>query len=539
MVETNWNLAAAIYQLGESPLAERPALVHGELVISFAELRRRSLGVAAWLTDNGLPQGSHVGHLLRNSNAYMEAFFGTGLAGMRHLNINYRYREQELIDICHSLEVAVLVYDAEFSDRVSLVAEALGEDMLFVQVGESNAPHPYELLENLYDCAGDDFQPSTTGDDIVLIATGGTTGSPKGVMWKHEDLWHKLKISTGNTLGKLKLEHPPQDMAEHVANCVRRGEPPALMPLSPLMHGAGLFTALSSIAQGATLVTVPGAVFEADTTLDLLKKHRVGCLTLVGDAFALPLLEALERRRDEELLASLRLLISTGASLSDDCKAAFLSHHPGLHISDTLGSSEAMAMAVSTPEAGVFRPLPGTRILDEDLNDVVPGSDEIGIAYTTGHVPQGYFKSPEKSAITFPLIDGVRYVNTGDRCMVREDGMLILLGRDSTVINTGGEKVYTVEVERVLLSYPAVTDALVVGLPHPRFGRMVTAVVQGPGLTADNLDVDDVLKHAGLALADYKLPRKIFVIDDLQRAANGKPDYPFITSYAEQKMQKA
>ena len=255
---------------------------------------------------------------------------------------------------------------------------------------------------------------------------------------------------------------------------------------------------------------------------------------LVGDAFATPLLEALERRPGEAPLASLSTLVSSGASISAETRDGLLRHQPGLKLLDTLGSSESSGYALSTPEAGVFSPLPGTRILDDQLRDLEPGSDTIGMVYWGGYQPVGYYRSPEKSAETFVKIEGRRYVMTGDRCTLREDGNLVLLGRDSTVINTGGEKVYTVEVERVLVDHPSITDALVVGLPHPRFGKMVVAVVEGPGLDAGNLEVSAIQAHVSQHLADFKVPKKVYAIDSLQRAPNGKPDYAFVTAYAEQ-----
>ncbi len=243
-------------------------------------------------------------------------------------------------------------------------------------------------------------------------------------------------------------------------------------------------------------------------------------------------LEALERRPGEQLLASLETLVSSGASVSTETREGLLRHQPDMILLDTLGSTESSGYALSTPEAGVFAPLPGTRVLDENLQDVEPGSDTIAMVYGGGYQPIGYYKSPEKSAETFVEIEGQRYVMTGDRCTVRADGNLVLLGRDSTVVNTGGEKVYTVEVERVLVDFPAITDALVVGLPHPRFGKMVVSVVQGPGLNGNNLDVAAIKAHAAQHLADYKIPREIYAIDSLQRAPNGKPDYSFVTDYA-------
>lgn len=291
--------------------------------------------------------------------------------------------------------------------------------------------------------------------------------------------------------------------------------------------------AILMLAQGIPVLTVPGTKFDGDLTLDLIKNYQVGGLALVGDAFAIPLLEALNQRADENLVDSVRLLVSTGASLSENNRDGILKHNPNIILFDTLGSSEASGFAMSTSEAGVFRPMPTTKVFDEEMQEVVPGSDTIGIAYSGGYIPIGYYGQAEKSAETFVEREGKRYVMTGDRCTVREDGMLILLGRDSTVINTGGEKVYTVEVERALLDHPKITDALVVGLPHPRFGKMVVAVVEGNGLTQDNIDVADIQAHTRTMLADYKVPREIYAIESLQRADNGKANYTFVTDYAQ------
>jgi acyl-CoA synthetase (AMP-forming)/AMP-acid ligase II len=356
-------------------------------------------------------------------------------------------------------------------------------------------------------------------------------------MWRNEDLWFKQKISQGSRMQALDLPQHPDNLDEHIANVLKLPEPTPFMPLSPLMHGAASLMAILMLCQGTAVLTTPGEKFDADLTLDLVKRYQVSAMSIVGDAFAIPLVSVLEQRSEEGLLDSLQMMVSTGASLSEDYRNALLRHQPKLVLFDTLGSSEASGFAVSTPEAGVFRPLNTTRVFDDDLNEVVPGSDTIGIAYSGGYSPIGYYKQPEKSAETFVKIRGERYVKTGDRCTVRDDGMLILLGRDSTVINTGGEKVYTVEVERALMDHPNISDALVVGVPHPRFGNMVVAVVEGTDLNAETIDVPDIQEATRQILADYKVPRKIFAIDSLQRAANGKPDYPFITNFAQQQLE--
>jgi 3-oxocholest-4-en-26-oate---CoA ligase len=533
----NWNIAETVFQLGEGATRHWPALIHGDLTLSFAELRQRSSGLASFLQSLELPRGSHVGHYMRNSTAYMETFIGSGLAGMAHVNVNYRYRDDELFDLCEGLDLRVLVYDAEFADRVSAIRGRLSKPVVFIEVG-GNKRDDVVQLEDLYGHAPADFSTDTSADDLILIATGGTTGLPKGVQWRNEDMCGKLRIGSRYHLEAI-CPDLPASVEDNVKNIASLPQSAPFLSLSPLMHGAGLLMALLMLGQGTAVVTLPGVKFSADEALDCIKRDAVASMVLVGDAFGTPLVEALDRRPDEGLLDSLRMLVSSGASLSEDVRQGLLRHQPQLILVDTLGSSEASGFALSTPEAGVFLPMETTRVLDDNLQPIEPGSEAIGIAYSGGYQPIGYYNAPEATAETFVTLDGKRYVKTGDRCQLREDGMLVLLGRDSTVVNTGGEKVYTVEVERVLLDYPAITDALVVGLPHPRFGKQVVAVVEGPGLTADNVDLESIRQHAAEKLADYKVPRQIYVIDSLQRAANGKPDYAFVTDYAQRALQEA
>jgi fatty-acyl-CoA synthase len=292
---------------------------------------------------------------------------------------------------------------------------------------------------------------------------------------------------------------------------------------------------LMVLGQAGTIITVDSNHFDANRILDKIRDQRPDRLALVGDAFARPLIDALHSRRSENLLAPLQAIISTGASLSDDCKQALMSHHAQLLILDTLGSSEAAGFAVSSPRPGYFYPSDTTKVFNDKGEIIQPGSDEIGVLAKGGYIPTAYYNEKEKSAETFTIINGERYVLTGDRAKVHKDGLIELLGRDSTCINSGGEKVYTVEVERVLISHPDIDDALVIGLPHPRFGKVVAAVVE---CCADVLDVETVQDFAKQHLADYKVPKLIFAIDSLQRAANGKPNYPLITQYAEQQQKQ-
>ena len=536
----NWNFSEAVFQLAHSDIAGRPALIHDDKIISYSQMMDRCDGIASWLAALNLPAGSHVGHYMRNSNVYMESFIATGLAGMSHVNVNFRYLDDELLDLFNALDIRVLIYDAEFAPLVARIRSRCEQIVAFVEVGVDTPTNEFAIaLEALYGFDRSAFQRQTSPDDLILIATGGTTGLPKGTQWRHEDMWRKMDVCRGPAMAALALEEHPVSMEEHVRNVASLPRSGPFFPLCPLMHGTGLLIALQALVQGIAVVTCSGRKLNTARTLDMIIEHQVGALVIVGDAFAIPLLDELREREDESALASLKLIISSGAILSDDNKAGLQKFNEGMLIIDALGSSESIGFGVATQEAGVFLPMPTTRVLDDQMQEVVPGSDTIGIAYSGGYIPIGYYQEPGKSAETFIELDGIRYVKTGDRCTVREDGMVVLLGRDSTVINTAGEKVYTVEVERVLVDHPSILDAIVVGVPHPRFGKMVVAVVEVADLQCDHAESEAIKAFARRKLADYKVPKYIFAIDSLQRAANGKADYPFVEEYAARQLEQA
>jgi acyl-CoA synthetase (AMP-forming)/AMP-acid ligase II len=532
----SWNFSSLVSAVGKSSLASSTALIHGNQSISYGELDQRSDAIGSYFTALELSPGSHIGHLMRNSNVYMETFIGCGKSAMSHVNINYRYQCEELAALCDSLDIRVLVYDSEFSERVKTLQQTLPGIIAFVEVTENAPTNDFAIkFSDLYTTKIKKPAQPASSDDYLIIATGGTTGLPKGVQWRHEDLWRSMNISMSYDLAPLGITEHPASIEQHVANLEKIEKHTRFMPLSPLMHGAGLMASLMVLGQAGTIITVDDTRFDANRVLDTINAQRPHRVALVGDAFARPLIEALDKRRDEQLLSPLEAIISTGASLSDDCKQALQSHKPELVIVDTLGSSEAAGFAISSPSPGCFIPSPTTKVFNEKGEAIQPGSHEIGMLAKGGYIPSAYYNEPEKSAETFTTIKGDRYVLTGDRARVHADGLIELLGRDSTCINTGGEKVYTVEVERVLISHPKINDALVIGLPHQRFGKVVVAVIETP---EQALDTDAIKSFAKQHLADYKVPRLIFTIDSLQRAANGKPNYPLITQYAEQQQKQ-
>lgn len=520
-----WNFAENTDRLATTAAAGRNALIHGSTIISYRQLKQRTDAIASYLDNLLLPAGSHVGHMMRNSNSYIEAFLASTKAGMRHVNINYRYQAEELIDLLTRLDIRVLIYDQEFAAAVAVIRDFIPDTQAFIEVCDLRTAHN-DFATPFHELYQTPVKPLRTcsSDDVFLVATGGTTGMPKGVLWRHEDLWRATQVSIGYDLAPLKLQQHPCNLDEHIENINAVARHSIFMPLSPLMHGAGLMATLMTLAQGGTIVTLAGSNFDASAALQAISDYKVTQLAVVGDAFARPLIAALQANPGRDYLHSLAVIVSTGASLSTDCKTALTQCKPDLIIIDTLGSSEAAGFAISSPRAGVFYPATNTRVLNDQFEELQPGDPGIGILAKGGHIPLGYYNEPEKSAETFVTVNGQRYVMTGDRCRYLADGTIELLGRDNTCINTGGEKVYTVEVERVLMSHPDIDDALVLGLPHERFGNMVVAAIVLNKATSTNVPTE-LKSHCQQQLADYKVPKHFIQLEEIYRAPNGKPLY--------------
>ncbi|MGB1139886.1 MAG: AMP-binding protein [Halioglobus sp.] len=531
----SWNYSEAVDRLGSGPVADRVAIHHDGEDISFGELRRRCRGIAAWLQEQGLGPRVHVGHYMRNSNAYLETFLGGGLAGHAHVNVNYRYQDSELSGLCNTLDIQVLVYDAEFADCVARIRPQLVKTTVFIEVLRGEKRNEFAAgLQELYGHPDDKLVKDTAPENQILIATGGTTGLPKGTQWRQTDVWHKMSLWATGAMEQAGLPGPPDTLDDFLAALYAVPPIAPVFPMCPLMHGTGLLAAISALAQGTTVVTTANPHLDPDECLDIVARYKVGRIVIVGDAFAMPLLDTAESRGDGAL-DSLNSVVSSGAILSEESRRRFLAINPDMIVFDTFGSSEAIGIGIATSESGVFIPLRGTRVFDDEMQEVQPGDGRIGMAYSGGYSPIGYYNEPEKSAETFVTIDGKPYVRTGDRCRVREDGKLELLGRDSTVVNSGGEKIYTVEVEKELMGFPGIADAVVIGLPHPRFGKAVAAVVEGPGISDESIDVDAIQSFLRDRLAGYKVPRHIYVTGVAMRYANGKPDYAAIQVFAEER----
>jgi acyl-CoA synthetase (AMP-forming)/AMP-acid ligase II len=367
------------------------------------------------------------------------------------------------------------------------------------------------------------------GDDTVLLYTGGTTGLPKGVIWRQDD----LMISLGNAAGGRYPDEPDLAFARsRIADPGRRH-----LPAAPLMHGAGCLTCLPVLARGGAAVLLAEPAFRAGELLNAIERRRVNSVGWVGDAFARPVLAELDAHPGRWDLSSWSVLTSGGVLFSDEVKQGLLRHVPGLLIADVYGSSEAIAAARSVSRSGAAGPPArsftggGLAVLADDDAPVVPGSGTVGRVAYAGRLPVGYYKDEAKSAATFRTVRGRRYVITGDFATVEADGQVVVLGRGSSCINTGGEKVYPEEVEEVLKRHPSVADAAVLGLPDERFGEAVAAAVQLA--RGRRLDGEALRAHVRSSLAGYKVPRQIVAVPEVTRGPNGKVDVPRVRAILE------
>ena len=527
---SGWNWAD-IWETVAAARPEAPAQIHGRRRASWAELDRRADGVAQALLDLEPSAQDKVAQYLYNCPEYMESVFGTVKAGLVPVNTNYRYELDELVYLWDNADAIAVVFHESFTDKVDAVRSRLpkvrGWFRVTDQPGATDDACPDWAIP--YEEAATSATARTvppwhrTGDDLFLLYTGGTTGMPKGVMWRQDDLFSILNSSS-------LVRHPTDAGLDGIRTSLEAAAQGAVgLPACPLMHGTGALTALSVMNGGGCVVTLESRSLNVEELLDAIAKERVQHLAIVGDAFAKPILAALEGNPDRWDISSLVLIVSSGVMWSEEVKAGLLKHHPGMLLADAFASSEALGMGTSVSSAAGtattarFTLGEDARVIRPDGSSVEPGSGEIGMVAVKGRTPIGYYKDPEKSAATFPTLDGERWSVPGDHAMVEADGSLVLLGRGSVCINTGGEKVFPEEVEVAVKSHPAVTDALAVGIPDERFGESVCAVVEPVAGAA--VEQEDLIAHVKSRLAAYKAPRHIVVVRSIDRAANGKADY--------------
>lgn len=490
-----------------------PALIHGNTRRSWGEIATRTASLAGAMLAAGVVAGDRCALLMRNGPAYVEGLIACLRARLVHVNVNYRYTGEELFYILDNSDAAAVLYDAEFEPLVASIRSRL-PTKIWLQVG-GDTPEYAQDFDSV--AAAGHALPAQQHryDDMLFIYTGGTTGLPKGVMWDQGALWALMNAGTSGP--------PPESLAHHGENIRAGVGRQRTLVLPPLMHGTGLIIALATLCRGGTIVTLPGINFDPGEAVATCQREGCDYAVIVGDAFARPLLKALDAGIGG--IATLNVMISSGTMWSPEVKAGLLKHAPTMMIVDSLGSSEGLglgAAAQTKDNAGaptVFMADGNTLIIGDDMKPVPPGT--MGRIARGGLIPRGYWKDPVKSAATFPEIDGKRYSIPGDFAIIEADGSFTLLGRGSQCINTGGEKVFPEEVEETLKTHPAIEDALVFGVPDEKWGQAVSAVVEAHG----PVDIEELRAHVRQHLAGYKTPKTVLVVPKVPRAPNGKADY--------------
>jgi 3-oxocholest-4-en-26-oate---CoA ligase len=532
------NLGLA-YQAIAARNPDRECIVTPTRRLTYAQVAERARRLANVLHANGLGAHreraalqnhesgqDHLGIYMLNAPEYIESMLGSYLARVAPFNVNYRYVDDELLYLLTDSDAQAVIYQARYAPNLARIRERLPKLRVLIQVADEsgNALLPGALdYEQALAAAPDSMPPvQPSPDDLYILYTGGTTGAPKGVLWRQEDIFHAAM--TGGPPGM----PGPATVEELAENATTNGGFMRVMTTPPLMHGAAQWLGFGALHQGGTMVLQgKPEKLDAEEILALVERERCNTLTMVGDAFARPIVE--EMRRKSYDLSRLFVIGSGGAILSPHMKEALLEFVPHAMVVDGFGASETGAhgshatRAGDAAQTGKFA-MTNTLILKNDLSGPLgEGTDEIGWVARTGHVPLGYYKDPAKTAKTFPTIGGVRYAVPGDHARFNADGSINVLGRGSVCINSGGEKIYPEEVEQVLRKHPAVYDAVVVGTPDERFGEQVTAVIQPRA--GEKLDQADLADFAGQLLARYKLPRTIVLVDQMVRSPSGKPDY--------------
>jgi len=498
---------------------------------SWADYDNRAACLAGTLRSRGLAAGSKVALYCHNGVEYPEAQYAAFKLRCVPANVNYRYLGDELAYILDNSDAEALFFDHSLADRVDAVREGFPALKALVQIGGDTTPSWAISYEEAL--ATPPMQRiERSGSDLWFLYTGGTTGMPKAVMWSHDSLFANM-AGTFASLGEA-LPRTASEVAAAATRIAAAGSRVRQLCAAPLMHGTSGLSSLNTLTHGGMITTLGQGSFDPDELWTVVESEKITMVTIVGDAFARPMLDSLDRAAKAGKawnLTALRLLLSSGVMFSAPVKAGILAHHD-CTIVDILGSSEGTGMGSQITsreleDAGTARFALGerARVFNDDGEDVVPGSGERGRLALGDPIPLGYYKDAAKTEQTFPMIGGRRWSIPGDWATVEADGTITLLGRGSACINTGGEKVYPEEVEEAIKEHPGVVDCNVVGLPDERWGQAVAAVVELSPAGGVGIDEDILNRHARTVLAGYKVPKRILLVDTIQRGPNGKPDY--------------
>jgi acyl-CoA synthetase (AMP-forming)/AMP-acid ligase II len=524
-------------------IPDREVLVWRDRRLTYGQLAERSRRLASYLHGRGLGARSeraglanhesgqdHVALYLYNGNEYLEGMLGAFKSRTVPVNVNYRYVEDELRYLFRNSQARAVVYHAEFADRVAAIRDDLPGLEVLIQVDDGSGvpllPGAVDYEQALAESSSELLDIGHSPDDLYLLYTGGTTGMPKGVLWRQHDVF--MNTMGGRVPGVWDSVSTYDDVRQRAID----GPCDSMLLTLPLMHGGGQWGTFTMMTMSARLVMPDqNKSFDPAAVLRAVDRERCVSLTLVGDAMARPLIDEIATGRHD--LSSLVVVTNGAAPMTAAIKERLLEVLPNVFINDSVGSSETGAQgshlsakgAVST---GTFQPGPGSTVLTQSLDAVLPpGAEELGWFAQTGWVPLGYLGDATKTAATFPTVDGIRYAVPGDRARLLADGGIELLGRDAVTINTGGEKVFAEEVEAAIGIHPGVRDVVVCGRPSERWGSEVVAVVAG------SATAEELATHAGGTLARYKLPKAWVFVDEVLRSPSGKADYRWAREQAE------
>ncbi len=526
-----FNVADLLERVADT-VPDHLALVCADRRLTYADLEARANRLAHVLQARGVGAGDHVALYLYNSTEYLEGMLAAFKIRAVPINVNYRYVEEELEYLLDDADAVAVVFHREFAPKLDVIRANLPRLQTFLAVddgisrpettpGDGLAALDYERA--LHEASpARDFGPRSP-DDLYLLYTGGTTGMPKGVMWRHVDLFFGAMAGAGG--GGTPIARP-EEIEER---CLKPRT--KCVPVCPFMHGTAHWMAFSSLFMGGSVIIPAEHHLDPIALWRLVEREQANYIVIVGDAFARPLLDALDSDEGRGLdVSSLQVVLSGGAVLSPALKQAFVERLPTLLVVDGYGASETGGQGQSVvvaggdvPGAPRFRVGDDTQVLGPDLRPA--GVGVVGRLARRGHIPIGYYKDPNKTAETFPVVDGVRWAVPGDHAVVEADGTITLLGRGSVSINTGGEKVYPEEVESVLKAHADVFDALVVGVADDRWGERVVAIVQARPAAEPAPALAVLQEHCRRHLAGYKLPREVVLVDEIERSPSGKPDY--------------
>ena len=529
MVNRHFNIADLIEMVvGKVP--QRMALVCGEQRLTFGELDRRANQLAHYLQSRGVKVGDHVGLYLYNCNEYLEAMLACFKMRAVPINVNFRYVEDELQYLFDNADMVACVHHREFTPHIEKIRAAIPAVSTFVAVEDGSGADLDRIGAIAYEAAMagrsevSDFG-ERADDDMFILYTGGTTGMPKGVMWPHKNVFFAA-MGGGGHFSPLGPCVVPEDIVDRVGHFQIVG-----MALAPLMHGACWWYACIQLLAGNTVVLNPKRSLDGAEVWDIVEREKVNVISIVGDAMAIPLLDALDANPGRWDLSAVFNVGSGGAVFSQSKQEAFKRHFPNVFITNAFGSSESgqlgmdsgnrkaekgLGNVVKSDFMGVISDLEG-----EPHRHVAPG--ETGIFARSGYIPVGYYNDAVKTARTFVEVDGQTWLLTGDAARLEDDNSITVFGRGSNCINSGGEKIFPEEVEEALKAHPDILDALVVATPDERWGSRVTAVVATRGGKA--LGLQDVQEAARQHISGYKVPRELHIVDEVPRGPSGKPDY--------------